>query len=256
MGYAARNNRVTGWFGSLVRGAVLNWVRTRGFAAYDPGMAINRVVLIHGAATTPSVWDRLIPLLAADDLPDLKVVAPRRPSSGSLEIELEALADLAHGSVLVGASGGATIGLAFLASDVRLAGAVLHEPAVGTLVPGLLDHVVAAHTADGVAGFGRALYGPGWTAQLAPHDAGEVARDLAMFRQFEPAEVSPDQGAALTTVGGSSPPPRHRAARELCTRFGIPTRVLPGSGHFVQRDNPAALAEIVLDVVRELRTAG
>jgi len=39
----------------------------------------------------------------------------------------------------------------------------------------------------------------------------------------------------------------------LAERFGLPTRVLDGAGHFVQHDAPQALADVVLDVVRQVR---
>lgn len=150
-------------------------------------------------------------------------------------------------------SGGATLGLALLASDVRLAGAVLHEPAVGSLVPGLLDHVVAGWQSGGVAGFGRALYGPGWSPEMAPEDVGAVGRDLAMFRRFQPSPASPGQGQAVVTVGGASPPARHEAAQVLRQAYGLPVRVLPGVGHFVQHDAPEALAAVVAEVVASVR---
>jgi pimeloyl-ACP methyl ester carboxylesterase len=215
-------------------------------------MTITRVLLVHGAATTPAIWDRMIALLTrADD--GLEVIAPTRPSSGDLATELAALEADARDAVVVGVSGGATIGLAFLASDVPLAGAVLHEPAVGSLVPGLLDHVAAGWAAGGVTGFGRALYGPTWTPEMAPEDPDAVARDLAMFRRFEPSAVASGQGPAVVTVGAASPPLRHEAARVLAERFGLRTSVLDGAGHFVQHDAPQALADLVLDVVRRVR---
>ena len=126
-----------------------------------------------------------------------------------------------------------------------IAGAVLHEPAVGSLVPGLLDHVVAGFTSGGVPGFGAALYGPSWTPAMAPADPDAVARDLAMFRRFEPAALHPGQGRVVVTVGEHSPPARHRAAWALHERFGVEVRVLPGTGHFVQHDHPEALVAVV-----------
>jgi pimeloyl-ACP methyl ester carboxylesterase len=176
------------------------------------------------------------------------VVAPDRPSSGRLDDELAFLAPLAHGTVVVGVSGGATLGLALAASDVPLAGAVLHEPAVGSLVPGLLDHVVAGWTTGGVEGLGKALYGSSWSGAMAPDDPAAVARDLAMFRAFEPLPPRPGQGPVVATVGADAPPLRHAAARALEDRLGLSVRVLPGGSHFVHHDRPEALA----DVVREL----
>jgi len=208
-----------------------------------------RVVLVHGAATTPAVWNRLVPLVAA--LPGVaEVVTPLRASTGDLDRELAHLAPVARDAVVVGVSGGATLGLALLAGDVHLAGAVLHEPAVGSLVPGLLDHVVAGYARDGVAGFGRALYGPGWDSGMAPEDPDAVARDLAMFRRFQPAAPAPGHGPVLVTVGSLSPPMRHRAADALSTQLGLPVRVLAGAGHFVQHDAPEVLAGAVLEVAR------
>ncbi|KQY24426.1 hypothetical protein ASD16_02465 [Cellulomonas sp. Root485] len=208
-------------------------------------MATSRVLLVHGAATTSRVWDRVRELLRGDGV---EVVAPDRASSGDLPTELEALADDADGAVVVGVSGGATLGLA-LASDRRIAAAVLHEPAVGSLVPGLLDHVVAGFTSGGVPGFGAALYGPSWTPAMAPADPDAVARDLAMFRRFEPAALFPGQGRVVVTVGELSPPARHRAARALHDLLGVEVRVLPGAGHFVQHDNPQALADAIRSVL-------
>lgn len=203
-----------------------------------------RVLLVHGAATTSAVWAPLAALLDGFD-----VVAPDRPSSGDLDTELAFLAPLAEGAVVVGVSGGATLGLALAASDVAITGAVLHEPAVGSLVAGLLDHVVAGYRSGGVAGFGRALYGPAWSPSMAPADPGAVARDLAMFRAFEPRPVAPRQGPVVVTVGGDSPPLRHAAARAL-EDLGATARVLPSCRHFVQQEALATFAGVVRDVVR------
>src|SRR5947209_17129198 len=158
---------------------------------------MTRVLLVHGAATTARVWDRLRPLL-----PDVDLVVPDRASSGDLAVELAALAPDAEGAVVVGVSGGATLGLALASASSHLAGAVLHEPAVGSLAPGLLDHVVAGWSAGGVAGFGTALYGSSWDPSMAPDDPDAVARDLAMFRRFEPSPLVPGNGRVLVTVGG------------------------------------------------------
>jgi pimeloyl-ACP methyl ester carboxylesterase len=218
-------------------------------------MAVPRVLLVHGAATTPAVWDRLLPLVE-----DLDVSAPRRRSDGDLGSEVRALTDAARGSVVVGVSGGATLGLALAAAGVPLTGAVLHEPAVGSLVPGLLDHVAAAYAADGVPGFGRALYGSGWTPAMAPQDPEAVARDLAMFRSFEPAPLPRTAGEVLVTVGADSPPMRHAAAAALRERIGVRVVLLPGCGHFVQHDRPDSLVDVLRSllarVTRPLDPAG
>ena len=163
--------------------------------------------------------------------------------------ELAALSQAARGAVVVGVSGGATLGLALASTSSHLAGAVLHEPAVGSLAPGLLDHVVAGWTTGGATGFGRALYGPTWEPSMAPTDPEAVARDLAMFRRFEPRPLVEGNGRVLVTVGQDSPPVRHTAAAALHERFGMEVAVLPDSGHFVQHDNPAALAAAVRSVL-------
>ena len=204
----------------------------------------HRVLLIHGAATTARCWDAVVTLLEAAGV---EVAAPERASTGDLAREVAVLTDLAEGALAVGVSGGATLGLALAASPARLAGAVLHEPAVGSLVPGLLAPVAAAFAEGGVPAFGARLYGPAWTSSMAPADPGAVGRDLAMFSRFEPAAVRAGQGPVLVTTGELSPPVRHEAATALADHLGMATRVLPGCRHFVQVEAPRVLAEVVLD---------
>ncbi|WP_296666375.1 alpha/beta hydrolase [Demequina sp.] len=205
-----------------------------------------RIVLLHGAATTPAVWSRVAALLGGRE-----VVAPERPSTGSLASELGWLAPLAEGALVVGASGGATLCLALAASDVRLAGAIAHEPAVGRLVPELLAPIAAAHATHGAAGMGRALYGPLWEPSMAP-DAGAVARDLQMFRAFEPARAATGQGRVLVTTGARSPKVRFIAAARLATDLGYRTTTIPDCGHFVAFENPESLAALIADTADAL----
>ena len=151
---------------------------------------------------------------------------------------------------MVGVGGGATLGLALAGrDDVRLAGALLHEPAVGSLVPGLLAPMAEAYVSGGVPAFAAALYGPAWTESMAPEDDQAVARDLAMFRAFEPVPVAAHQGRVVVTVGQLSPEIRHRAA-EAAGSLGAEVEVVPGAGHFVHQDEPARWAALVR---RELR---
>jgi pimeloyl-ACP methyl ester carboxylesterase len=128
---------------------------------------------------------------------------------------------------------------------VRLAGAILHEPAVGSLLPGLLAPVAAAYAEHGVPGFGAALYGPHWDAGMASSDAGAVERELPMFRAFEPAAAATGQGRVLVTVGGASPPPRHAAVTALRERLGYEVRIIPDASHFVAVEQPEALAGLI-----------
>ncbi|MCK9893088.1 alpha/beta fold hydrolase [Frankia sp. AgB32] len=203
------------------------------------------VVLVHGTATTGAVWRRV-----RRELGDRRVHAPDRPSSGSLSTELAALRPLLDGAVYGGVSGGATLGLALLAAGVPLAGAVLHEPAVGSLLPGLLAPVAAAYADGGVAALARTLYGPAWTPADAPSDPAVVERDLAMFLEFEPEPLPERAGPTIITVGANSPPVRHRAAALLRERLGLTVRVLPNCGHAAHLEAPAAFARTLFDVYR------
>ncbi|MFI6933828.1 alpha/beta fold hydrolase [Streptomyces sp. NPDC050287] len=198
------------------------------------------VVLIHGAATTARVWDEV-----AGDLAALPLVAPDRASTGSLDAEVEALTGLCAGAVVAGVSGGATLGLELAARGVAFRAAVLHEPAVGSLLPGLLAPVIDAYAAAGVPGFGRALYGPRWSPDDAGPDQEAVGRDLDMFRRFEPRAPAPGAGPVLITVGEHSPPARHEAARALAQNFGYPVEIVPGTGHAAHLEAPRAFAAII-----------
>jgi pimeloyl-ACP methyl ester carboxylesterase len=199
---------------------------------------MTRLVLVHGAATTGRVWRGLLPYLSI-----MEVYCPDRPCSGDLDNELAALEKLCAGSVVVGVSGGATLGLALAARGVPMRAAVLHEPAAGSLAPGLLTHVADGLRTGGVAGFGRALYGPSWTPEHAPADPDAVTRDFAMFSAFEPSPI--DEVPVLLTVGELSPPARHHSVAALSEFLGCPTAVVPGGHHAVHLDAPAEFARII-----------
>ena len=205
-----------------------------------PAPPAARAVLLHGAATTAAVWG---PVLA--HLGGITVLAPERPSSGDLETEVAWALPLVDGALVVGVGGGATLGLALAArTDVRLSGALLHEPAVGSLVPGLLAPMAEAYVSGGVPAFAATLYGPRWTESLAPDDEAAVARDLAMFRAFEPAPVAAHHGRVVVTVGELSPQIRHRAAT-AAGELGALVEVVPGAGHFVHHEQPQRWAALV-----------
>jgi pimeloyl-ACP methyl ester carboxylesterase len=202
-----------------------------------------RIVLLHGIATTAAVWDRLVAALAVLGVSD--VVAIQRPCTGSLTEELDAIAPLTTDALVVGQSGGATLALALAGSATPLAGAVAHEPAVGSLVPALLAPVAAAFAERGAEGLGSTLYGPSWSLEMAGRDLAAIPRELAMFRAFEPAPARAGQGPVLVTVGAASPPRRHEAAAALHTRLGYEVMPLEGASHFVAWDAPAVFAAAI-----------
>jgi len=202
-----------------------------------------RIVLLHGIATTASVWDRVVAALAALGVTD--VLALQRPCTGSLPDELDAIAPLVEDALVVGQSGGATLALALASSSHSLAGVVAHEPAVGSLVPALLAPVAAAFAERGIEGLGSTLYGPSWSLEMAGGNLAVIPGELAMFRAFEPAPARAGQGPVLVTVGTASPPRRHEAAAALHSRFGYEVLTLEGASHFVGWDSPAVFASAV-----------
>lgn len=199
-----------------------------------------RLVLIHGAATTARIWDRLVPHLDGFD-----VVRPDRPCSGDLDTEVAALADTCAGAVVAGVSGGATLGLELAARGVPFRAAVLHEPAAGSLAPGLLAHVADALRTDGVPGFGRALYGPSWTPADAPSEPGVVEREFAMFGGFEPSPPARASAPILLTVGANSPAARHTSVTALARRCAVPWTTVPHASHAAHLDAPEEFAAVI-----------
>jgi pimeloyl-ACP methyl ester carboxylesterase len=204
-----------------------------------------RIVLLHGIATTASVWDRVVAELSSIGIDD--VVALQRPCTGSLREELDAISPLTEDALVVGQSGGATLALALACTNRSIAGAIAHEPAVGSLVPGLLGPVAAAYAEHGVRGLGRTLYGSSWSLEMAGSDLTAIPGELAMFRAFEPAHVPAQQGPVLVTVGALSPPIRHEAAEALRTRLGYEVASLAGASHFAAWDAPEAFAGLIAD---------
>ncbi|MFI5715705.1 alpha/beta fold hydrolase [Nocardia sp. NPDC051750] len=200
-----------------------------------------KVVLIHGVATDSRVWAATVAALG----PTVEVCCPDRPQSGDMDTEIAALAPLCEGAFVVGVSGGATLGLELAARGVQFAGALLHEPAAGSLAPGLLDDVARAFERDGVPGFGRALYGAGWEPELTTASHETVAGELAMFRRFEPRPVGRPTDRITLTVGGKSAAARHRSVEALAAALGTHWRVLPGVGHAVHLEDPRQLTTAV-----------
>ena len=210
-----------------------------------------RIVLVHGIATSGAVWARLVERLGEHD-----VLALDRPRTGALVEEVAWLAPRVRGAWVVGMSGGATLALALAAAGVPLAGVVAHEPAAGSLAPTLLAPVGAAFAAGGTRSLARTLYGPSWTPALAGPGSEEVlddavtARELAMFRSFEPGPSSAACGPVVVTTGALSPAGRHDAAAALAPVVGAELVVVPGAGHLAAHDAPDAFADVVRRLVR------
>lgn len=202
-------------------------------------------MLVHGAATTSRVWRHVVPLLDG-----LRVDCPDRPCSGDLTTEVASLRDMCAGAIVAGVSGGATLGLALAATGVPMRAALLHEPAAGSLYPGLLGQVRAAYQAGGVPAFAAALYGDAWAPPEAPGDPDAVGRDLAMFSAFEPSAPAACAGPVVLTVGERSPAARHESVRRLAGKFGFEAWELPGARHAVHLESPAAFAAAIRRVAR------
>lgn len=193
-----------------------------------------RAVLLCGVAVDPPVWEQTSTLLSERGF---HVVIPQRPRSGNLATEVDFLAPLCDGAVVFGVSGGATLGLELAARGVTMTAAVLHEPAAGSLMPGLLDPVVAAFDEDGVPGFGHELYGPGWDPSMTTSSGETVARELAMFRRFEPRPFTNSSSSVTLTVGANSPRARHESVHALAVALDLEVRVLPDTSHAAHLDN-------------------
>jgi pimeloyl-ACP methyl ester carboxylesterase len=200
-----------------------------------------RLVLIHGAATTARVWGDLAAALSGE----FDIATPQRRYSGDWDAELDDLAPLCSGAFVVGVSGGATLGLGLAARGVELRGAILHEPAAGSLAPNLLDRVIAALASGGAPAFGAALYGSGWSTDLLPESESAVSRDLAMFRRFEPQSSTAPLAGIVLTVGENSPALRHQSVRAVADVVGARVVEIPGASHAVHLDSVPAFADLI-----------
>lgn len=204
------------------------------------GGCMNRVVLVHGAATTPRIWDDVLARLG-----DIEVVAPQRPCSGDLELETDWLEEYAPDSIVVGMSGGATLVLELARRRSRAVALIAHEPAAGSLVPELFLPLAAA-LKDGVESFGRALYGSQWQRDSAVSESG-VHTDLAMFRTFEPGPPHPSGPVPTITTGANSPAVRHKTADRLAV-LGYKTESVTGCAHLIAKEAPAELVRLIRHV--------
>ncbi|MTD46638.1 alpha/beta fold hydrolase [Conexibacter sp. W3-3-2] len=163
----------------------------------------------------------------------------------------------AHGvdrAVVAGTSGGATVALAAaLLAPGRVARAVVHEPAVGTLSPDLRRLVRGALQDGGGLGLVRALAGATTWEALDEERRAAVSARAALVERDAPAFLAwePPLGRTLLaapvvcTVGDRSPPLRHDIARRLGHLLDAPVEVLPDCGHLAQLDAPATFAAAV-----------
>lgn len=200
-------------------------------------MKHSRVILLSGVATDSVVWDATAKRFTEAGF---DVDVPVRPRSGILDDEIDFLAPLCTGAVVVGVSGGATLGVELLARGVDVSAAYLHEPAAGSLCPGLLSPVSDAFEADGVTGFGSALYGPRWRRRMSSSDASIVSRELAMFRAFEPRPPANGMRPAVLTTGEFSPLVRRESVTAVAKLCGFEVLVLPGTSHAAHLDDAYA----------------
>jgi pimeloyl-ACP methyl ester carboxylesterase len=222
------------------------------------------VVLLHGVGVGPASFAHVAELLGDRH----RVVCPERPvgpGGAALPVALQAdrlverLEALdAAGGLVVGVSGGATLGLSLAIRHPSCVGAlVLHEPLVGPLAPELHQRFLLAATeaAEGDAqamGVVRAVMGDtAWDAlgpagraearAAAPRWRGEVAQFAAFAPQV--AELAGLRAIpSLVTVGGRSGPERWAAAEVLRQHAGAEVAVVPDAGNAVQLDAPVAFA--------------
>lgn len=225
------------------------------------------VVLLHGVGAGPASFDRL-----ASRLEDRhRVVALERPlGPGGEALDVTDQADLLaeelvalglSDALVVGVSGGATVGLALAIRHPGVAcGLVLHEPLLGAHAAGLHAQfeVAAALAATGTEGtmtVVRTVMGASTWEALAPDEqaaswtlAARWQAEIPRFAAFAPtaAELSSLRDrSVLATVGARSTDERRLAAAVLQNLAGVDVVEVPGAGNAVHLDAPPAFAELV-----------
>ena len=237
------------------------------------------VMLVHGVAFGPGTLAVASGAVAAAGA---RAVVPHRGGYGAsggvapaadLDAQVDDLVGVLDAmgvarAVWAGVSGGATIALAAaVRRPERVAGVLLHEPALGTLADELHARLrraaaavaAAADPGEGALDLARALAGPdGWArvgAQVRRdiRTAGPAVRsEIALFPAFapSPADLRALRGLPLiSSVGARSGPERHRAGQVLVSLTGG-TAALTPSGHLVQIEAPSSLAELAVGLVR------
>lgn len=234
------------------------------------------VVLLHGVGAGPEAFDRLVAELGDDH----RCVVVARPGGGGGAVPLIDQADAvaatvaavgATGGLLVGISGGATLGLLLAQRHPQLAGRhLLHEPLVGPLAPALHARFVeaadrASRSLDDAMAVVRSVMGPDAWEALGPdgqhRSIAQAARwqaEVAAFAAFAPAitDLASLTALAVTvSVGERSGPERREAAEVLVRHAAVQLATVPGTGNAPHLDAPEALAALVRSVLAEPSTA-
>jgi pimeloyl-ACP methyl ester carboxylesterase len=223
-------------------------------------------VLIHGVGFGPETFDAVV--AALQQRVSLLVVsrrgygrrggvAPAPTVEDHVEDLCGALDDAGvQRAVLVGVSGGATVALAAaLRRPERVAVAVAHEPAVGSLVPELRSLIVGALEQGGGGALARFLAGERTWGRLPEAIVSRVAAseslieaDALAFARYEPEFPSADVRVPLVcSLGEHSGRARVQVAASLSARTGAPVMVVPGCGHLPQLDAPEQFAELIVN---------
>ncbi len=232
------------------------------------GRGAPAVVCVHGVGVDARSYAAVVACLHACGH---EASAPERPTGRPVDQQLAAVLGPGHRDhgpemdppvVWAGVSGGATLAtLALTTHRDLLAGAVLHEPLVGSLTPGprrlLADRarvMVGEDPATAASRFVRELVGDATWFDLGEPErrrvattGDEILADAATFLALEPelellATISVP---VVVTVGERSSAVRHDAAERVAATLGWSLQVVPGAGHLAQVDAPDAFAAVV-----------